>query len=96
LTPANGMRIVTERGWAGVIAIAYAVLRQRRLPSALPYLTTLADAALVTALVVVSGGPRNTLVLLFLLIVAPRLCGCSFGSCIGPLLPALWASACSA
>jgi hypothetical protein len=57
-------------GWAGLIAIAYGLLRQGRLPPALPYLTTFGDAALVTALVIASGGPRNTLVLLFLLVVA--------------------------
>jgi hypothetical protein len=57
-------------GWAGVIAIAYAVLRQGRMPPALPYLTAVADAALVAAVVIVSGGPRSPLVQLFLLVVA--------------------------
>ncbi len=57
--------------WAGVIVLAHAWLRRRRLPPALPVLTTLADAALVTALVTVSGGPKATpLVLLYLLVVA--------------------------
>jgi hypothetical protein len=57
-------------GWAGVIAITYAVLRQGRLPPTLPYLTVAADAALAAALVIVSGGPRSPLVQLFLLVVA--------------------------
>lgn len=57
-------------GWAGVIVIAYASLRAGRLPTGLPYLTSLADAALVTALVTLSGGPKSALVLLYLLVVA--------------------------
>ena len=63
--------------WAGVVVLAHAGLRPGRLPVALPIFTTLADAALVTALVTVSGGPKSTpLVLLYLLVVAaapPRL-----------------------
>jgi hypothetical protein len=63
--------------WAGVVVVAHAGLRSGRLPTGLPVFTTLADAALVTALVTVSGGPKSTpLVLLYLLIVAaapPRL-----------------------
>jgi hypothetical protein len=57
--------------WAGVVVVAHAGLRRGRLPAALPVFTTLADAALVTALVTVSGGPKSTpLVLLYLLVVA--------------------------
>jgi hypothetical protein len=63
--------------WAGVVVLAHAWLRRDRLPPALPILTTLADAVLVTALVTVSGGPKSTpLVLLYPLVVAaapPRL-----------------------
>src|SRR5205807_5572172 len=39
--------------WAGVVVLAHAGLRAGRLPAALPIFTTLADAALVTALVTV-------------------------------------------
>jgi len=56
-------------GWAGVILIAYAILRPGRLPPALPYFTVAADAVLTASLVTVSGGPRSPLVLLFLLLV---------------------------
>ena len=60
-----------------MVVVAHAWLRAGRLPPALPALTTLADAALVTALITVSGGPKATpLVLLYLLVVAaapPRL-----------------------
>lgn len=63
--------------WAGVVVIAHALLRSDRLPAGLPVFTTLADAALVTALVTVSGGPKSTpLVLLYPLVIAaapPRL-----------------------
>ena len=63
--------------WAGVVVLAHAWLRGGALPAMLPVVTTLADAALVTALVIVSGGPKSTpLVLLYLLVVAaapPRL-----------------------
>jgi hypothetical protein len=64
-------------GWAGVVVVAHAWLRRGQTPAVLPVLTTLADAALVTALVTVSGGPQSTpLVLLYPLVVAaapPRL-----------------------
>jgi hypothetical protein len=67
----------TAFAWAGVVVIAYAGLRSGRLLVGLPIFTTLADAALVTILVTVSGGPKSTpLVLLYLLVVAsspPRL-----------------------
>jgi hypothetical protein len=56
--------------WAGVVVLVHAWLRAGRLPPALPYLATLADAALVTALVTVSGGPKSPLVLLYLLVIA--------------------------
>src|SRR5438270_6527977 len=45
--------------WAGVIVLVHARLRQGRLPPTLPHMITLADAALVTALVTVSGGPKS-------------------------------------
>jgi hypothetical protein len=56
--------------WAWVVVLAHLWLRQGRLPPALPYGTTLADATLVTALVTASGGPKSPLVLLYLLVVA--------------------------
>jgi hypothetical protein len=63
--------------WAGVVVLTHALLRTGRLPAALPVFTTLADAALVTAIITVSGGPKSTpLVLLYPLVVAaapPRL-----------------------
>jgi hypothetical protein len=67
----------TVFAWAGVVVLDHALLRSGRMPVALPVFTTLADAALVTALVTASGGPKSTpLVLLYLLVVAaapPRL-----------------------
>src|SRR4051794_2218156 len=57
-------------GWAGCVIVAYSILRQRRLPPSLPYLTCLADIALVTALVIVSDGPKSPLVMLYLLAVS--------------------------
>jgi hypothetical protein len=57
-------------GWVGVVVLVRAWLLQGRWPAVLHYLTVLADAALVTALVTVSGGPKSPLVALFLLVVA--------------------------
>jgi hypothetical protein len=57
-------------GWAGVVVLVHAWLRQGRAAPALHYLTVLADAGLVTALVTVSGGPKSPLVALYLLVVA--------------------------
>lgn len=55
--------------WGGMVVILYAVLRDHRLPRALPIVAVVGDAVLITT-VAAAAGPRTPLLLLYWLVIA--------------------------
>jgi hypothetical protein len=56
--------------WVATILALHRALEERQVPAWLKYLVLLADTLLVTLLLMVSGGPRSPLCVLYFLIVA--------------------------
>jgi hypothetical protein len=56
--------------WAGLAIVLFGKLRQRWMPPGLKYLTTGYDAAMITLICVLAGGPKTPLVLLYFPLIA--------------------------
>jgi hypothetical protein len=57
--------------WGATVGILYYFLSRRKVPPLCMYVSTIWDAALITALLALTGdGPRSPLVVLFLLVIA--------------------------
>ena len=56
--------------WSVGVAVLYLYLSRRQIPPALKYVVTAWDTVLITTLLVLAGGPRSPLVVLYFLVIA--------------------------